>query len=223
MAGTMMHLAIADRLIETLNIENIPLFLCGNLAPDAIMARANYTREMKRHTHFKDGIRLHELKEPESYRVYRRRLQEFYDQFVRASRENRELYLGYVTHMLVDELYIFRLRDRHVERLLAAGKAPDDGEYFAQYGRESDSYDYYLAMNYEFPYPMPDTLRLEHEYEIPGFITHEEIEDSKNFVIHKYYEGPRVILPDGVMTRAEHDAFFRLAVEQVPQMLRGLE
>ena len=41
------------------------------MAPDAIMARENYVREMKRHTHFKDGIRLNEFHKKENYQKYK--------------------------------------------------------------------------------------------------------------------------------------------------------
>lgn len=60
MAGTITHLVIADMLLKTMPedilscIHNRALFYCGNLAPDAIMAREGYVREMKKHTHFKD-------------------------------------------------------------------------------------------------------------------------------------------------------------------------
>ena len=72
MAGTVTHLVIADQLLEPLGINNPALFYCGSLAPDAIMAREGYQREMKRHTHFKDGIHLKELHLPDCYDKYRR-------------------------------------------------------------------------------------------------------------------------------------------------------
>ena len=187
MAGTVTHLVIADRLLEPLHIQHPALFYCGNLAPDAIMARENYQREMKRHTHFKDNIRLSDLRLPECYERYRRTLNAFTDRYLRPGRPDYELYLGYVTHMLADEVFILTLRDAHVDGLIASGREPNDPDYFAAFGRDVDLNDWRLVREYTFRHPMPDILLTEQNYEITDYITCRELQSSKAFIIHKNF------------------------------------
>lgn len=221
MAGTVMHLVVADRLLKVLGIQNPALFYCGNLAPDAIMARENYTREMKRHTHFKDGIRLHELHLPGKMAVYRERLMDFYERFVKdTSNPHHELYLGYLTHMLVDELYILHFRDDFVRELMKEGREPDDREFFDQFTRDVDLMDWELVRNHTFQYPMPDILRQEDRYEIPGFITREELMDSKEFIINKNFTTKHEPEEMQVMTFRKNMDFMELCVKRIPEILR---
>ena len=187
MAGTITHLVIADRLLDPLQIRQPALFYCGNLAPDAIMARENYQREMKRHTHFKDNIHLGDLHLPQYYEKYRRAFRAFTERYLRPDSPDYELYLGYVTHMLADEVFILTLRDDHVKRLTASGKAPDDPEYFAAFGRDVDLNDWRLVREYSFRHPMPAILLKEQNYEITDYITCRELQASKAFIIEKNF------------------------------------
>lgn len=220
MAGTVMHLVVADQLIPILKIQNPALFYCGNLAPDAIMAREGYTRDMKRHTHFKDDIHLHELCIPEKMAVYRERLMAFYRKYVQVPSPQQELYLGYLTHMLVDELYILYFRDNFVRNLLTEGKRPDDREFWGQFTKDVDQVDWELVRSYVFRYPMPETLRQENRYEIPGFITNPELIDSKEFIIRKNFESSHEPEELRVMTFAQNREFIDRCVEEIPGILK---
>lgn len=220
MAGTVMHLVIADRLMDNLMIRNPGFFYCGNLAPDAIMARKNYVREMKRHTHFKDDIRLHEFRQPEKMKIYLERLMDFYRRFVAVPSDHQEIYLGYLTHMLVDELYLLHFRDGFVDRLVAEGKDPTDKEFFKLYTRDVDLVDWELVRTYPFKYPMPQVLELDESYEIPEFITAEELLDSKHFIVHKNFETPHEEEALHVMTMEQNLDFIELCVREIPGILR---
>ena len=80
-------------------------FFAGNICPDGIMAREGYCREMKLHTHMRDGIPDGTFQQPEHLQLFRKRLSDFF-----AKHNNKEerfsLYLGYLTHMLTDEKFI---------------------------------------------------------------------------------------------------------------------
>ena len=243
MAGTVMHLVIADRLIEQLNIQNPGYFYCGNLAPDAIMNRENYVREMKRHTHFKDGIRLHEFREPENFKAYLVRLMDFYHTLVEKPDPHHEIYFGYLTHLLVDELYVLHFRDGFVDQLVAEGKEPTDIDFFRKFTRDVYMVDLELVQTHSFRYPMPETLRIKETYEIPGFITSKELLDSKEFVIHANFlqgglgdhqerdEVSQFYFPDRpknpghpaeelqVMTMEQNLRFIELCVSEIPKLL----
>lgn len=215
-----MHLVIADRLLETLSVNNPGYFYCGNLAPDAIMSHPNYVREMKRHTHFKDGIRLHEFRQPEKYRIYLERLNAFYDSVVNQPSGHHEIYFGYFTHMLVDELYLLHFRDGFVDRLLAMGKEPTDKEFFDLFTKDVDLVDWELARTYPFHHPMPETLQLQEEYEIPGLVSYEDIMASKNFIIQKDFLQEHEREELSVMTLEQNLDFIELCVERIPKILR---
>lgn len=240
MAGTVMHLVIADRLLETLHIKNPGFFYCGNLAPDAIMNRKNYEREMKRHTHFKDGIRLHELRIPENFHAYLERLNAFYHALVEKPDPHHEIYFGYLTHMLVDELYLLHFRDGFVDQLVAQGKEPTDEAFFRLFTKDVYLVDLELVRTYAFHYPMPETLRIKEPYEIPGFITSQELLDSKEFIINMNFKQKETV-PDTkneinsfyfpevsdqytkelkVMTLQQNLDFIELCVRELPRILK---
>lgn len=220
MAGTVTHLVIADKLLQPLRIQRPALFYCGNLAPDAIMARENYQREMKRHTHFKDGIRLGDLHLPEYYERYRRTFRAFADRYLRPGSPDYELYLGYVTHMLADEVFILTLRDAHVERLLASGREPEDPAYFAAFGRDVDLNDWRLVREYTFRHPMPDILLEEQNYEITGYITCRELQDSKAFIIRKNFLTPHEQCEPTVFSFEENTRFIQDACLYIQNAIR---
>lgn len=220
MAGTVMHLVIADKLMDYLKIDNPALFFCGNLAPDAIMARENYQREMKRHTHFKDGTSLHEFRIPEKRAEYDKRFQAFFEKYVLPEGPMQELYFGYTTHMIVDELYIVDFRDRFVDELVRQGKAPNDKEFFHLFTKDVDQIDWELVRTYPFRFEMPETILQESNYEIPGYITNAEILDSKDFIIHKNFLTEHEKEDLKVMTLEENLKFIDLCVERIPMILR---
>lgn len=222
MAGTVTHLVIADRLLEPLNIQNPALFYCGNLAPDAVMAREGYQRDMKRHTHFKDDIRLNDLHLPECYQRYRRTLLSFAERHLRHGQSDYELYLGYVTHILADEVFILSLRDAHVKRLRDAGKSPDDPAYFTAFGRDVDLNDWQLVREYRFRHPMPDILLSLQQYEINGYITCQELQESKAFIIQKNFLTPHEQEPTAVFPFSENQEYIGNACRYIQKAIRDL-
>lgn len=220
MAGTITHLVIADRLLIPLHIQNPALFYCGNLAPDAIMAREGYRREMKRHTHFKDDIRLNDLHLPRCYQRYRRTFQAFIDRYLHPGAPDYELYLGYVTHMLADEVFILTLRDAHVRKLAEEGRDSDDPAYFAAFGRDVDLNDWRLVREYPFRYPMPDILLTQQRYEIRDYITCRELQDSKAFIIQKNFLTPHEEITTSVFPFTENQEFIENACRYIQKAIR---
>ncbi|MBQ3907065.1 MAG: zinc dependent phospholipase C family protein [Lachnospiraceae bacterium] len=210
MAGTVMHLVIADRLLEQFHIQNPGYFYCGNLAPDAVMNRKNYEREMKRHTHFKDGIRLHELRIPENFEAYVKRLNAFYDRLVAKPSDHWEIYFGYLTHMLVDELYLLHFRDGFVDQLVAQGKEPTDEAFFRAFTKDVYLIDLELVRTYAFHHPMPETLRIQETYEIPDLVSSQELLDSKEFIIYMNFDkaGTSKVTSDMTDAQKELNQFY---------------
>lgn len=105
MAGVIVHLAVADATFKRLNIKNLPLYYAGNVAPDCIHSRKNYQREMKKHTHLRDGISDWDFILPENLKLFQKRLGKFQKEYCNKG-DNQELYLGYLTHLITDEMFM---------------------------------------------------------------------------------------------------------------------
>ena len=85
MAGTCVHLAVAMELnrkfcaeptlyLGEMGRQYVPeLFFAGNICPDGIMARQNYQREMKLHSHLRDGIPDGTFQEPDRLALLRKK------------------------------------------------------------------------------------------------------------------------------------------------------
>lgn len=187
MAGTVTHLVIADQLLDFFSIKNAALFYCGNLAPDAIMARENYVRAMKKYTHFKQDIPTDDFHIPANYQRYLERFHAFMQKNLDKNNPEYELYLGYVVHMLADEVFILKVRDVHVNRLRVGRESHKYVEYFKCFGHDVDLNDWRLVREYSFSHKMPDVLLLENGYEIRNYITAEELKKSKEFIIKKNF------------------------------------
>lgn len=129
MAGTITHLAIADKVYSILGdrvIKNLPLFFGGNLAPDAVHAKKDYQRADKKHSHLCDGIHLYGYGYPEIARLFKDRVNGFIEKYYMAAGEDRDLYFGYIVHLLVDEFYIISVFERLENHLKNNGTNPDE-------------------------------------------------------------------------------------------------
>lgn len=221
MAGTITHLVIADMLLDYFKIQNPALFYCGNLAPDAIMARKNYVRWMKKHTHFKDDIPTDELHSKENFALYRKRLERFARAHLKEKDGDYELYLGYVVHMLADEVFILRVRDHHVQKLSLDRDNPGYMAYFKRFGRDVDLNDWQLVREYSFRHPMPQTLKKEMDYEIEGYITRQELMESKDYIIQKNFLVKHNKENTAVFPFAENEAFILEAVSFIKDFFQN--
>lgn len=225
MAGTITHLVIADRILANLppeilrTIKNLSLYYCGNLAPDAVMARQGYVREMKKHTHFKDGIPEDELSVEENFRLYRGRLEAFAKRFLTEENPYFELYFGYVTHMLADEIFILTLRDRHVKELQSMQANPDYEKYFIRFGKDVDINDWRLLKEYKFSCDILEMIRRENDYEIKDMITNQELIKSKTFIINKNFLSEHKEETPVVLSYEENESYIERAVEQITSAL----
>lgn len=222
MAGTVMHLVIADRLLDGLNIKNPSLFLCGNLAPDAVMARVGYVRDMKTHTHFKDGVKPYEFRIKSNQDKYYERLSKFYDECFPKDKNdpNYELYLGYIVHILIDEVYLLTYYESKLLELEREGIPFDDENKGNEFIEDVDNVDWELVRTYRFRYPMPDILLAENNYEIAGWITNDELQRSKQFIIDKNFIQNHERKPLNNTTYKQNYDFIDYAVKQIPALMK---
>ena len=210
MAGTVMHLAIADKINSILGhgtIKKLPLFFGGNIAPDAIHSKKDYRRADKRHTHLCDGIRSYGYGYPEKAQLFKHRVHEFIEKCYLPACEDKDLYFGYVVHLLVDELYALAAFERLENQLKSGGANPDEpgfrqklandisddpqeyNEDYVGFFRENARIIHISASDYAFEQNIVSMLEAVWDYEIKGYIGADEINANKRWAIDTFFKG----------------------------------
>lgn len=194
MAGTMIHLLVAELLLEKMKEEkafaNIDerLFIAGNICPDGIMARKGYRRFMKLHTHFRDGIPDGSFDMPGMLPIFHKRMYDFWREHRLDEEKMPGLYLGYITHMMTDEAFVLEERPRFFEEISRIGLTKWDKETFVHFNRETDLVDFELIRRYDCLQHSRKILAGIAPYEIKGMITQEELTDSRQWILHHFFE-----------------------------------
>lgn len=204
MAGTCVHIAVASELnrkfcrdsrryLGVMGDRYVPeLFFAGNICPDGIMARQNYQREMKLHTHLRDGIPDGTFQEPEHLALFRKRLKDFFTQNVYDNGRDFSLYLGYLTHMLTDEKFILEVHPRVLQALEEAGYSRQNPETYSLFGRDVDQIDFRLVAEYPGMQEAYCALCKVSPYEITDMITEQELTDSRKWICSYFFETKHV-------------------------------
>ena len=156
MAGSVEHMAVAVELLREdqrqqgsfLKLKDPVHFVLGNLAPDGIMSRKGYVRSMKMHTHFRDGIPDWEFTREDHQKVFHQRIRSFCAQMLSEPALDRDLYLGYVTHILTDEIFMKTIRQEFMEKIAAIGLTDRDAETFEHFTYDVNQIDFRLGREY---------------------------------------------------------------------------
>ena len=156
MAGSVEHMAVAVELLREdqrqpgsfLKLKDPVHFVLGNLAPDGIMSRKGYVRSMKMHTHFRDGIPDWEFTREDHQKVFHQRIRSFCVQMLSEHALDRDLYLGYVTHILTDEIFMKTIRQEFMEKIAAIGLTDRDAETFEHFTYDVNQIDFRLGREY---------------------------------------------------------------------------
>lgn len=227
MAGTCVHIAVAaelnrqfcrdlDRYLGEMGDRYVPeLFFAGNICPDGIMARQNYQRAMKLHTHLRDGIPDGTFQKPEHLALFRKRLKDFFVQNVFDRGRDFSLYLGYLTHMLTDEKFILEVHPRVLMALEEAGYSRQNPETYAVFGHDVDQIDFRLAAEYPGMKEAYQALRKVSSYEIKGMITEQELTDSRQWILSYFFEKKHPIETPEFLSYKTMLDFIPEAVEEI--------
>lgn len=120
MSGTLIHLAVADKIYDISGssiVKNLPLFFGGNIAPDAVHAKEDYQRRDKKHSHLCDDIYSYGYGYPEMKKLFRHRVNKFAENYYQSADKDKDLYLGYIIHLLVDEFDMYSAFERLIAQL----------------------------------------------------------------------------------------------------------
>jgi hypothetical protein len=242
MAGSITHLAIADKIYDILGnraIKNLPLFFGGNLAPDAVYSKKDYNREDKKRSHLYEEIKSYGYGYPEMAELFHNRVNEFIENYYLTAGEEKDLYLGYIVHLLVDELFTLTII-KHLEEYLknkgadinepafrknlADSISNDPAKYNEEYvdffSNISKEYDI-LPHEYPFKQNIKEMLEAAWDYEVKDYIGAAEINANKHWLINKYFQSE---LPQDniiVCNRDRAIQFIDLAAENVIEQLLG--
>ena len=240
MATTVTHAAIADKIYAVLGsgiIKDFPLFLAGNLAPDAIHAKQDYQREDKKRSHLCDGIRSYGYGYPEIAQLFHDRIDEFIRNYYLPAGTDKDLYLGYVVHLLVDEIYLLTVYENLEEHLKSNGADPDEAGFRKKLANEISNdpqfynpayVDFFAeaasiydipASEYDFKENILDALEAVWDYEVRDYIGANEINASKRWVINTFFKG------ESAQSNGNYDRvlkFIDLAAEKMVERIRDI-
>ena len=125
------------------------------------MSRKGYVRSMKMHTHFRDGIPDWEFTREDHQKVFHQRIRSFCAQMLSEPALDRDLYLGYVTHILTDEIFMKTIRQEFMEKIVAIGLTDRDAETFEHFTYDVNQIDFRLGREYPGIKCAKDCLRCE--------------------------------------------------------------
>lgn len=196
MAGSVEHLAVTIELLQMdkasggslLQLKNPVHFVLGNLAPDGIMSRKGYTRPMKMHTHFRDGIPDWEFTAASNLQLFHQRIRQFSEEMLSDSSLDRDLYLGYVTHILTDEIFMKTVRPEFMAKIAVLGLTERDAKTFEYFTYDVNQIDFKLGREYPGMHEMKECLLCEDICSIRDMITQQELADSREWVRNFFFD-----------------------------------
>lgn len=193
MAGSITHIAIADKVSQMLGsqLSSVPLFFNGNIAPDCIHSRENFVRAMKKHTHLRDDIQDHDFLKKENLDVFQKRLDEFAKKYCIKGSADFDLYCGYLSHVITDEVFLKTVRPEFTAEMEKLNIKQSDRDYFLIISSDIANIDNRLSQEYNFKNNPKDTLWNAKELEIKDFLTEKEFTDSKGWITWNWFDNKR--------------------------------
>lgn len=226
MAGVITHMVIAREIIKRLpkdTIRDESHFYLGNLAPDAIHAREGYVRAFKKHTHFRDDILDADFELPENRQLFHERLAKFVEKNKDRTDGLFDLYLGYVSHVLTDELFMMTVRKEFCEVMEDQGIAQTDARFFEYIIKDMNRNDFLLVRDYEDIEEVKEKLSKVVIHPVENYISVQEMQICMDWMIKMHFveehkmEQPRYISYQRILS------FIREAAEYVISKVTGNE
>ncbi|MDF2941456.1 MAG: hypothetical protein K0S01_314 [Herbinix sp.] len=222
MAGVITHMVIAREIIKLLpenTIVDQGLFYLGNLAPDAIHARADYERAYKKHTHFRDDILDMEFGQEDNLAIFHGRLIDFINDNKGRKDGLLDLYRGYVVHILTDELFMLTVRKEFCALMEEQGIAQNDKRFFEYIVTDMNRNDLLLVENYEGSSEIRHLMEEVPIYPIENYLSKQEIEISRDWLIHRHFIEAHESLEPRFISYERNWQFIQMAVVSIIEKL----
>ena len=113
MPGIVTHLVIAEKVLKRLPegmVSNKALYYAGTITPDSVHAKKDYKREYKKQSHLREGIPDSDFHMDEYYNLYKSRLESFVTSKIHPDNRFLDLDLGYLVHLIADEVFVLTVR-----------------------------------------------------------------------------------------------------------------
>ncbi|MCR5799900.1 MAG: hypothetical protein K6G69_07485 [Lachnospiraceae bacterium] len=177
MSYAMTHLIIADRFADNDRIKYKDLFLLASIAPDAVHARKDFSKELKARSHYlqEDAVWGEIYEESKMVKWYYR-LKEFYTKRIQMAVNDPEVVFlqGYTLHILTD---MFNCKLLYAPNWIKYGLDAVDA-FRVEYRNECILQDNFLYQNYHRSSALEDELENAFvKYDIAEMITHLELSD----------------------------------------------
>ena len=218
MAGTVTHLAIAKRILDKLptgTIKNTGLFYAGSIAPDAIHAKKDYVRDDKKKTHMRLKIRDDNFHEHENLNLFRNRVQEFIDCYFNPTDKNVDLYKGYVVHLLTDEIFMLTIRHEFSKQMSELGMLQSDKKFLEHMTHDIDNNDVKLIESHAYIASITKELEKLEPYEICDYLTEEQLNISRNWVINNKLKSNRKYNRTKYISFSKIENFIEKSAEEI--------
>ncbi|MDD3173247.1 MAG: zinc dependent phospholipase C family protein [Herbinix sp.] len=222
MAGVITHMVIAREIGKRLpekTITDMNLFYLGNLAPDSIHAREGYIRTYKKHTHFRDDILDKDFGREENLAIFHDRIA----QFIIENRERNDglldLYRGYVSHILTDELFMLTIREEFCKVMKHQGIEQSDPLFFEYIVTDMNRNDMLLVENYEGSEEIRVGMEQVHIYPITGYLSEEEMCTSRNWLVRQHFYEKNKFLQPRFISYERTLEFVQMAADNIVERL----
>lgn len=194
MAGTMVHFAVAHELMKPFSGSFWEgKYYAGSVAPDAIHCREGYVRSMKMITHFRDGIADDDFHRPEMYKVFLHRLETFMKEGEIHGADMHPVYLGYLVHVLTDACFVRTIREEFVSSMAVEGKTVKNEAFFEEFTFDVNQIDFWLVGERPVLREIETCILQTPVIEVPGYLTGQELSDSRDWIWKMYFEGEHVV------------------------------
>ena len=183
MAFTMTHLIISKNISEIFadQIESLPQFYLGSIAPDAVHNRANFIPEYKKTSHLITGAE--EWGMITEYDEWKNNVIIFLSKHKKSI--NHAFILGYCTHVLSDLYNTIHIWTPY--RLKYAGEF--EKGYGNLHHQECNKIDIELALTYEYREDFWLNLMKSTSIDLPDIIYAPEIDKQKDNILNSWYKG----------------------------------
>ncbi|MCL2884271.1 MAG: hypothetical protein FWF49_02140 [Oscillospiraceae bacterium] len=227
MSNVITHLAVADKLYASLGggvIQNLPLFFGGNIAPDAVHAKKDCRRSDKVRSHLCEGIIAYGYGDPSAAQLFDGRVNEFFKKYYFTEHENKDVYLGYIVHLLVDQADVFAVCEYIAEQWKNNGMNTDELEFREKIINEMSSGRYKdffsISVNgYPFKINVLQALDSVWDYEVKDYINSDEINSEQRWVMDTCFKSAPM---QDMEKNARTMRFVDVTAEKITERLRGM-
>ena len=215
MASWMVHLRIADKLLEALSVESPVEFIVGNLAPDSGVPNEDWSTFDPPYatSHFKTGT---DKAGPDAFaeKYFRP------DQIKTYSDRQFCFYLGYLSHLITDKLWSKQIAIPTLEKF-AKKDAPDREQFIWEIKEDWYDLDYkYLRDHPGFRAFWVYLGAVGFRNEFMEEFSQDAFDNRRAYITDFYLQGKENLDREyPYLTEAEMDAFVDGAVREIPDIL----